>query len=77
MELYPLPLPDLDRAVDRGEVRRVQHGPMTVERVLERARAEMDEQDERERQAAGPVAWARAHRPRHRLIDRLLYGKGR
>jgi hypothetical protein len=73
VNLYPLPLPDLPQPapVDTGWARAIRHGPMTVEQVLDRARAEMAEQDRQEAMAADPVAWLRAHRPR-RLIDRLL-----
>lgn len=71
MELYPLVLPDLPETVQRGDARRISHGPLSVEQVLGRGLQQMLDEDQAERQAADPVAWARAHRPR-RLIDRLL-----
>lgn len=70
MNTYPLPGSLQPGPVDAGWSRAIQHGPMTIREVLDRGRAEMNAEDERERQAADPVAWLRAH-PR-RLIDRLL-----
>jgi hypothetical protein len=71
VELHPLPLPDLAHLMQQGEARRIRHGPMTIGEVLERARGEMDAEDELERQSADPVLWARARRPRT-LLNRLL-----
>jgi hypothetical protein len=73
--LHELRPPDLGRLASAGEVRRIRQGPRTIEEVLARARAQMDEEDRLEELARDPVAWMRAHRPRHRLIDRLLYGR--
>jgi hypothetical protein len=73
MDLHPLfvdrpPQPD---PVDAGWARAVSRGPMTIAEVLERGRAEMEAEDERERQARDPIAYIRAHRPRT-LWNRLL-----
>jgi hypothetical protein len=73
MDLYPLPA---EQALHRdpaatGWARVVTRGPLTVAEVLSRAKAQMDAEDEAERQAADPLHYIRAHRPR-RLIDRLL-----
>ena len=48
--MYPVPLvpPDLQRLMRQGEVRRISHGAVTVEDVLERARVAMAEQDDDE-----------------------------
>ena len=53
------------------------HGPSTISEVLERARVAMDEADRREEMERDPIAWARAHRPRRNLLERLLYGRER
>jgi hypothetical protein len=74
MDLFPVPGSLPPDPVGAGWARVIRHGPQTVAQVLERARAEMDDQDERERQAADPLLWARAHRPRT-LLDRLLHGR--
>lgn len=67
-ELVP---PDLAKITQQGEVRRISHGPMTVAEVLDRARDEMDAEDQAEAEARDPLVWARAHRPRT-LLERLL-----
>jgi hypothetical protein len=79
MEPYRLPLYRLPvdaemqrNPVDSGWARGISRGPRTVGEVLAAASAAMDEQDERERQAADPVLWLRAERRKHRLWDRLL-----
>ncbi len=71
MDLYPLELPDLPKAVQRGEMRRISHGPLSIEQVLGRGLQQMLDEDQAEEQARDPLLWARAHQPR-RLIDRLL-----
>ena len=73
MDLHPLFVdrPPAPGPVDTGWARVIRHGPMTVEQVLDRARAEMDAQDEAEAYRRDPIAYIRARRPR-RLIDRLL-----
>lgn len=79
MELHRLPIdaelrPD---PVDTGWVRWISRGPSTVGQVLERGRQAMLAEDEAEEYARDPLAYVRAHRPRRRLIDRLLYGRAR
>jgi hypothetical protein len=77
MNLYPLDPLGLTRPdpVDAGHVRAIVRGPSTVGEVLERARLAMDAQDEAERAAADPIAYARAQRARRTLWGRLLYGR--
>lgn len=72
MDLHRLPVDAEMQAspIDRGWARSIRN-PRTVGEVLRAASREMDEQDERERQAADPIAYLPAHRGR-RLIDRLL-----
>jgi hypothetical protein len=74
MDLYPLPADQAMRQdpVETGWTRVIRHGPMTVEQVLERGRAAMEAEDEREAREADPVAWLRAERRRRRLWDRLF-----
>jgi len=71
MPVYPLELPDLPRAVARGEARHLYRGERTVAEVLAAAAAEMDAEDAELERQRDPIAYIRAHRPR-RLIDRLL-----
>lgn len=74
----PLIPPDLARLAARGEARAIVRGePMSVEEILGRASAAMDEQDRAEEYRRDPIAFLTAHRPRRRLIDRLLNGSGR
>jgi hypothetical protein len=58
--------------VDAGWARVLSHGPMTIGAVLERGRDEMKAQERAKREAAGPVAYVRAHRARRSLLGRLL-----
>jgi hypothetical protein len=76
MEVYPLRVPDLEERAGRGEARAIARGRSTIAEVLERGRLAMLEEDQAEEYARDPVAFVRAHRPRTRLIDRLLFGKG-
>ncbi len=71
MELHELPLPDLPKAVQRGEMVRLYRGERTPAEILADASRAMDQEDEAERYRADPVAYITAHRPR-RLIDRLF-----
>ncbi len=71
MDLYPLELPDLPKAVQRGEMVRLYRGERTPAEILAGASRAMDEQDEAERYRADPITYIRARRPR-RLIDKLL-----
>ena len=73
MDLHPLDPLGLARPdpVDAGWARRLHSEPRTVAEVLATASRDMDAQDERERQAADPVAWLRAHRRKHNLWARL------
>jgi hypothetical protein len=75
--MYTNPLHEPGRQVDDGWARAIRHGPSTVAEVLERASSRMDEEDRAEEYARDPLAYIGAHRPRTRLIDRLLHGKGR
>ncbi len=69
MDLYPLVPPDLPRLAAQGNARLVTRGPRTVAEVLERARAEMAEEDRLEAYRNDPLAYLGVHRPRRRLID--------
>jgi len=71
VELYPLELPDLPKAVERGEAARLYRRERTPAEILADASRAMDQEDEAERYRADPVAYITAHRPR-RLIDRLF-----
>ena len=73
MNIYPLPGSLQPGPVDAGWSRTINHGPMTIREVLERARDEMDAEDERERQAADPLLLVRAYQRRN-LLGRLLHG---
>jgi hypothetical protein len=58
--------------VDAGWMRRIRHGPMTVDQVLARGLAEMLDQDDAEERQRDPVRYASARRMRHTLLGRLL-----
>jgi hypothetical protein len=73
--MYELIPPDLPQLMRQGEARRISHGPSTIGEVLDRARLAMDEEDRREEMERDPIAYARAHRPRRCLLDRLLLGR--
>ena len=72
----PLGLARPDPA-ERGWAHAIHRGPRTVAEVLAAASAAMDAEDEAAGRARDPIAWARARRPRSRLIDRLLHGRQR
>jgi hypothetical protein len=76
VDLYPLPGTPQPGPVDAGWVQAIRRGPSTIAEVLERARLAAEAEDEAEAYRADPIAYVRAHRPRRRLIDVLLRGRG-
>lgn len=77
MDLYPLIPPGLTERADRGEARAIIRGRRSIPEVLERARLEMEAEDELEDYRKDPLAYVRAHRPCRTLGQRLLHGKAR
>lgn len=65
-------LPDLPNAVQRGEVRRVSHGPLTVDQVLGRGLQAMLDEDRAEAERADPIRYVTAQRSRRTLWGRLF-----